>query len=205
MRVWGGRRGLQTLQFLNPDCLLQQRLFTKYRCKSSTTRTAEGSSNIPSLLMRCNSLNHNLQFIDSIGYVLQHEAMNQSFQMDMWTSWGRLSRVCIGATGNMGKPRPQSLQHDDTKLPFQRFNAPPTPTYLTPRTLPWNQLYWWTVMLAVWTRPWSKGLPRDRAHPPYGRLYAIPEYQTAGRYDTLYIWSANLCSSTTCSKNSILH
>ena len=44
MRVRRVRRGVQTLQFLNPDCLKQQRLSTTDRCISSTKGTAEGSS-----------------------------------------------------------------------------------------------------------------------------------------------------------------
>ena len=43
---------------------------------------------------------------------LQHEVMNQSFQTDMRTLWGRFRRVYIGKTGNKGKPGPQPLQHE---------------------------------------------------------------------------------------------
>jgi len=39
--------GVQTLQFLNLDGLLQQRLATAFRCNSSTTRTAEGYCKYP--------------------------------------------------------------------------------------------------------------------------------------------------------------
>ena len=39
--------GVQTIQFLNLDGLLQQRLSTACRCNSSTTRTAERSPKYP--------------------------------------------------------------------------------------------------------------------------------------------------------------
>ena len=47
MRVWGARRGVQSLQLLNSDCLWRQRLSTTYRCDSTTTTTAEGFSKYP--------------------------------------------------------------------------------------------------------------------------------------------------------------
>ena len=132
---------------------------------------------------------------------LQHEIMNQSFQTDMRTSWVRLSTVYVRETGNEGKPRPQPLQHEEMNHPFQTVQWTPTiphAPYISTKSAIFTYL---RAVNSQFEHDHGRRASRLIEHTLVTDVCVLPEYQTAGKYDTSSILSANLCNSSIYTRN----